>query len=220
MDGANSKRARVLDRMKRACVLAIIRATESAQVMKAAEALAKGGVECIEVTMNTPGALAHIRNLALQKNAAILYGAGTVTTAAQAEDCIDAGAQFIVTPYSRQEIIETAHKYGVPVLSGAMTPGEIAQAHEWGADVVKVFPAEIFGPAYIKAVRAPLGNIPLMPTGGITVDNASSWLEAGAVMLGVGSALFNPALAREGRYDRIIENAEQLMETVQRSRKP
>ena len=208
----------LLDALKTACVVAIIRAKESSHVIQAADALEKGGVRCIEVTMNTPGALDHIRELSAHNKEGMFFGAGTVTSKEAAVQSIKAGAQFVVTPYTRRDVIDVARDHDIPVFSGALTPGEVAQAWEWGADVVKVFPAEMFGPAYIKALLAPLNHIPLMPTGGVTPENAADWLKAGAYMLGVGSALYNASVAAEGRFDKITENAQRLMAEVRKVR--
>lgn len=205
----------LLAALKEARVVAIVRAKEGGNVRKAIEALMKGGIRALEITMNTPGALKHIRDLALEKNASVLIGAGTVTSPEAAVEAIEAGSQFLVTPFSKKEIIDVAMRHNIPILSGAFTPGEIEQAYEWGADVVKLFPAEVVGPAYLKALRAPLDYIPLMPTGGITKDNALEWLQAGAAMLGVGSALYNSKLIEDSRYGRLIENARAFMEVIE-----
>lgn len=209
------RKERTIAALKEAVVVAIIRAKEGGNVRKATEALVKGGVRALEITMNTPGALKHIRDLVLEKNESVLIGAGTVTSPEAAVEAIEAGSQFLVTPFSRKEIIDVAIRYNIPILSGAFTPGEIAQAYEWGADVVKVFPAEIFGPGYLRALRAPLDYIPLMPTGGITKENAAEWLNAGATMLGVGSALYNYKLIEDSRYGRLIENARAFVQEIQ-----
>jgi 2-dehydro-3-deoxyphosphogluconate aldolase / (4S)-4-hydroxy-2-oxoglutarate aldolase len=211
----DDRKEHTLAALKKCVVVAIIRATDGGNVMKAADALMKGGVRALEVTMNTPGALKYIRDLTLEKNESVMVGAGTVTTPAAAVQAIEAGARFLVTPFSRKEIIDVAKQYNTPILSGAFTPGEIVQAYDWGADVVKVFPAEMFGPAYLRALRAPLDYIPLMPTGGITKDNALEWLQAGAEMLGVGSALYNNKLVEDGRYGRLIENARAFIDQIQ-----
>lgn len=203
-----------INQLRTSLVVAIIRAKDGAIVRKTVDALAEGGVRSIEVTMNTPGALDHIRRVSSAVGADITIGAGTVTSVEQVMQSVDAGARFIVTPFSKKDIIETAHQLNVPIIPGAFTPREIAEAHEWGADVVKLFPAEFFGPAYLRSVRAPLDTIPIMPTGGITAENALQWLEAGAVMLGVGSALFSEKLALAGDFNAIRKKAEEFMKVV------
>ncbi|MFT5166571.1 MAG: 2-dehydro-3-deoxyphosphogluconate aldolase/(4S)-4-hydroxy-2-oxoglutarate aldolase [Saprospiraceae bacterium] len=189
-------------------IVAIIRLNNSAPVYHIAEALYEGGVKAIEVTMGTPNALAEIKKLA--KHPGILPGVGSVLDAATAEQAILAGAEFIVTPVSKLEVIEMAHRYGKPILSGALTPKEILQAYEWGADIVKLFPAATFGIPYFKAVRAPMPQIPIMPTGGITLENAAEWIKNGAVCLGVGSTLVNEELIADQDFKAITAIAKRL----------
>lgn len=213
------KRKELIYEMKASGIVAIIRTSKDEHIPYIARALAEGGVKFLEVTTNTPNALKWIKTLSANEYRDIVVGAGTVLNGQMASDCIEAGAKFLVTPFTKKEIIDEAHSRDVPVLSGAMTPGEIAQAHEWGADVVKVFPAEIFGPAYIKAVKAPLDYITLMPTGGVNQQNVGEWIKAGGEILGVGSALFTAKMLDEGRYDLIAENARALVEGVAKSRR-
>ncbi|WP_020533157.1 bifunctional 4-hydroxy-2-oxoglutarate aldolase/2-dehydro-3-deoxy-phosphogluconate aldolase [Flexithrix dorotheae] len=196
-------------------IVAIIRLDKSEPVVQVAEALVKGGVKAIEVTIGTPNAVEEIEKLA--GNPDILAGAGSVINAEMAELVIKAGAQFIVTPVSKPEIIEMAHRYGKPVLSGAFTPAEMLQAYEWGADIVKMFPAESLGLPYFKAVKAPLPQLPIMPTGGITIDNAREWIQNGAVCLGVGSTLVNKKLIAQNDYEAISKLARGMREAVNRA---
>ena len=176
------------------------------------EALHAGGISAIEVTMGTPGALRHIERYA--DHASVLIGVGSVVDAETARAAIEAGAKFVVTPVSKASVIETALRYQVPVFSGAFTPGEILQAVEWGADVVKVFPADALGISYFKAILAPMPHLPLMPTGGVTLDNAADWLAAGACVLGVGGALTNNKAIAEGNYEQITQHARQLLKNI------
>ncbi|SDL16793.1 2-dehydro-3-deoxyphosphogluconate aldolase / (4S)-4-hydroxy-2-oxoglutarate aldolase [Catalinimonas alkaloidigena] len=197
-------------------IVAIIRQPRPDPVLPIADALFAGGVHTIEVTIGTPQALRLIEQLAAQ--ARFCVGVGSVIDAATVDAAVRAGARFIVTPVSKQEVIARAHHHDVPVFSGAFTPGEIQAAHEWGADVVKVFPAEMFGPAYLKAVRAPLPHLRLMPTGGVTVENAGAWIRAGACALGVGSTLTDPKAIAEGNFALLTERAQQLHEQVRQAR--
>lgn len=193
-------------------IVAIIRLADSEPVYQLATALYNGGVKAIEITVGTPNALDEIQKLAKHKG--ILPGVGSVVDAATAKATIEAGAQFIVTPITKKEVIEMAHKYGKPIISGALTPTEILQAYEWGADIVKLFPAAIFGLPYFKAVKAPMPYIPIMPTGGVTVENATEWIQNGAVCLGVGSTLVNKKLIAQQDFEAITAVAEEMREAV------
>ena len=181
-------------------------------VVPTVEALHAGGISAIEITMGTPGALRHIERYA--NHASVVIGVGSVIDAETARAAIGAGAKFLVTPVSKASVIGTALRYQVPVFSGAFTPGEILQAVEWGADVVKVFPADALGISYFKAILAPMPHLPVMPTGGVTLDNAADWLAAGACALGVGSALTDNKAITEGNYEQITQNARQLLKNI------
>ena len=193
-------------------VVAIVRLATAEAVVPTVEALHAGGVSTIEITMGTPGALRHIKRYA--DHASVVIGAGSVIDAETARAAIGAGAKFLVTPVSKASVIGTALRYQVPVFSGAFTPGEILQAVEWGADVVKVFPADALGISYFKAILAPMPHLPVMPTGGVTLDNAADWLAAGACALGVGSALTDKKAIAAGDYEQITQNARQLLKNI------
>nr|WKN36808.1 bifunctional 4-hydroxy-2-oxoglutarate aldolase/2-dehydro-3-deoxy-phosphogluconate aldolase [Tunicatimonas sp. TK19036] len=198
----------ILDRK----VVAIVRMDDPIRVAPVIEALQRGGVQAIEVTMGTPRALQHIEQFASQNE--MLMGAGSVLDAETARLAILAGARFLVTPVSKASVIEVAQRYQVPIFSGAFTPGEILQAHEWGADVVKIFPADTVGMDYLKAVKAPMPQLQLMPTGGVTLDNAADWIRHGACCLGMGSALTDKKAIKDGQYDVIEENARTLLRNL------
>ena len=202
----------VLDQILAQKVVAIVRLATAKAVVPTVEALHAGGVAAIEITMGTPGALRHIERYA--NHASVVIGVGSVIDAETARAAIGAGARFLVTPVSKASVIETALRYQVPVFSGAFTPGEILQAVEWGADVVKVFPADALGISYFRAILAPMPHLPLMPTGGVTLENAADWLAAGACALGVGSALTDKKAIAEGNYGQITQNARQLLKNV------
>lgn len=184
------------------------------------DALADGGVKAIEVTMTVPGAVELIRQLAasLPTASGIILGAGTVIDAVTAHRVIDAGARFIVSPVLRREVITACQERGIVSAPGCFTPTEILDAHEMGADVVKVFPATALGPQYIKDVRAPMPQLKLMPTGGVTLDNAGDWIRAGAVAVGVGSSLLDTKAIDEGRLDVIAANARRIVASVASAR--
>jgi 2-dehydro-3-deoxyphosphogluconate aldolase/(4S)-4-hydroxy-2-oxoglutarate aldolase len=199
-------------------VVAVIRMKDAGKLRAVLDAIAEGGVRAIEVTMSVPGAVGLIAQLAPVLPSSILFGAGTVTDAATARVVIDAGAQYIVSPVFRREVIDVCHERGIAVAPGCFTPTEILDAHEYGADLVKVFPATALGPSYIKDVRAPLPQVRLMPTGGVTLDNAGDWIRAGAVAVGVGSALLDTKAIEEGRLEVLTNNARRIVASVASAR--
>ena len=175
-------------------------------------------MSAIEVTMTVPRALEIIEATARSLGDEIVLGVGSVLDAMTARMAINAGARYVVCPVFKQEIVETAHRYDLPVMPGCFTPTEILAAHEAGADVVKVFPADILGMPFFKAVKAPMPHLQMMPTGGVTLTNAGDWLKAGACAVGIGSALLDAKAIAEGRYSVLTENARILLETIARSR--
>ena len=198
-------------------IVAIIRAESTRRVRATVDQLVSAGVSCVEITLTTPGATAEIAALAAAFGADACIGAGTVLTAAQAADCIAAGATFLVAPSTVPEVVETARRAGVPCLPGALTPSEIVAAWASGAAAVKLFPAWLGGPRYVREVRAPLPDIPLVPTGGISVDDIPEYLSAGATAIGIGSSLFGDAL-RDGDLDSLRQRAEHVVRAVRISR--
>jgi 2-dehydro-3-deoxyphosphogluconate aldolase/(4S)-4-hydroxy-2-oxoglutarate aldolase len=204
--------------IEEAGVVAVIRMKDPAKVRAVVDAIAAGGVHAIEVTMTVPGAVKLIEELAPRMPSGFLFGAGTVLDAATAARVIDAGAQFIVSPVYRMSLITACHERGVPVTPGCFSPTEILDAWEAGADIVKVFPATALGPGYIKDVRAPLPQVKLMPTGGVTVENAGEWIAAGAVAVGVGSALLDTKAIDAGDYAALTARAERIVANVNAAR--
>lgn len=199
-------------------VVAVIRLKDPAKLRAVVDALAEGGVRALEVTMTVPGAVELIRQLAPALPAGFLLGAGTVTDVATAAAVIDAGAKFVVGPVFRPDVVRACHERDVPVMPGCFTPTEIFAAHECGADIVKVFPATSLGPQFIKDVRAPLPQVKLMPTGGVTLDNAGDWIRAGAVAVGIGSALIDAKAIDSGRFDVITGYAKRVVASVAAAR--
>jgi 2-dehydro-3-deoxyphosphogluconate aldolase/(4S)-4-hydroxy-2-oxoglutarate aldolase len=195
-------------------IVAVIRMRDPARLRAVVDALVAGGVRALEVTMTVPNAIELIRNLAPTMPEGFLLGAGTVTDAATAKAVIDAGARYIVSPVFRREVIDACHERGVAAAPGCFTPTEILDAHDAGADIIKVFPATALGPQYIRDVRAPLPQVKLMPTGGVTVDNAGDWIRAGAVAVGVGSALLDAAAIDSGRFEIIADKARRIVANV------
>jgi 2-dehydro-3-deoxyphosphogluconate aldolase / (4S)-4-hydroxy-2-oxoglutarate aldolase len=196
----------------------VIRMKDPDKVRAVVDAIAEGGVRAIEVTMTVPGALGLIAALAPKMPSGFLFGAGTVLDGITAAQVIDAGAQFIVSPVFRRSLIIACHERGVPVTPGCFTPTEILEAWDAGADIVKVFPATALGPGYIKDVRAPLPQVKLMPTGGVTVENAGEWIKAGAVAVGVGSALLDTKAIEAGDYGVLRAKAERIVANVRAAR--
>ena len=211
-------RAEVATEIQRLGVVAVIRMKDPAKLRAVFDALADGGVRAIEVTMTVPGAVALIGQLAASLPSGIVLGAGTVIDAATARAVIDAGARFIVSPVFRREVVAVCLERGVVAAPGCFSPTEILDAHEMGADLVKVFPATALGPQYIKDLRAPMPQLRLMPTGGVTLDNAGDWIRAGAVAVGVGSALLDTKAIDEGRLDVIAANARRIVASVASAR--
>ena len=198
----------VLDYIRRHGIIAIIRADSGEDLVRVVEAVAEGGIRCIEVTMTTPGALRCLELAAVRLSASdICLGVGSVLGAETARLAILAGARYVVSPVLAPGVIETAHRYGCPCLPGAFTPTEIFTAWEAGADMVKVFPASLGGLDYIKAVRAPLPNIPLVPTGGVDLNNLAAFVAAGVSAIGVGGNLAGKDLIKAGKFAEITENA-------------
>jgi 2-dehydro-3-deoxyphosphogluconate aldolase / (4S)-4-hydroxy-2-oxoglutarate aldolase len=213
-----SPRETTVNKIQELGVVAVIRMKDAGKLRAVIDAIAAGGVRAIEVTMSVPGAVGLIAQLAPVLPSSILFGAGTVTDAATARAVIDAGAQYIVSPVFRRDVIDVCHERGVAVAPGCFTPTEILDAHEYGADVIKVFPATALGPSYIKDVRAPLPQVRLMPTGGVTLDNAGDWIRAGAIAVGVGSALLDTKAIEDGRLEVLTDNARRIVASVAAAR--
>jgi 2-dehydro-3-deoxyphosphogluconate aldolase/(4S)-4-hydroxy-2-oxoglutarate aldolase len=211
-------RAALVREIEATGVVAVIRLPDAEQLRDVVDALTEGGVRAVEVTMTVPGALSLIEELALSLPSDLVLGAGTVLNAETAQQAILAGAQFIVSPVFRRAVLEMCHRYDVPAMPGCFTPTEILDAWEAGADVIKVFPATALGPAFIRDIRAPLPQVRLMPTGGVTRDNAGDWIKAGAVAIGVGTALVDKQAVAERRRDAIAANARHFIRAVQLAR--
>jgi 2-dehydro-3-deoxyphosphogluconate aldolase/(4S)-4-hydroxy-2-oxoglutarate aldolase len=200
-------------------IVPVIRATTPAEARLAARAVSQGGIPIVEITMTVPGAIDVIRELAKTSGAELLVGAGTVLNAETARRCIDAGAQFLVSPGLNVATIEFAVKEGTLIAAGALTPTEVITAWEAGSDFVKVFPCgQVGGAKYIKALKGPLPQIPLVPTGGVNPDTAADFLEAGAAALGVGGELCHADALRSGNAQVIVENARKFLAIVKQTR--
>jgi len=213
-----TNRAAVTAQIEALGVVAVIRLKDPGKLRAVVDAMAEGGVRALEVTMTVPGAVDLIRALAPSLPAGFLIGAGTVTDVATARAVIDAGASFVVGPVFRPEVIAACHERDVAAMPGCFSPTEILAAHESGADIVKVFPATMLGPQFLRDVRAPLPQVKLMPTGGVTLENAGEWIRAGAVAVGLGSALLDATAIGGGRFDIITANARTVVANVAAAR--
>lgn len=200
----------ILSRLRAEKVIALIRADSSASLLECARALAAGGLTCIELTMTTPNAIECCAQVA-KELPNVLLGLGTVLDADTAKKGIAAGAKFIVTPAVRPAVIAACKEAGVPVLGGALTPTEIYTSWELGVDVVKIFPAEFFGPAYIKSIKGPFPKIEIMPTGGVTPETVGEFLKNGAFATAAGSALVSAAALKAKDWPAITKRAKEFV---------
>ncbi|WP_187274451.1 bifunctional 4-hydroxy-2-oxoglutarate aldolase/2-dehydro-3-deoxy-phosphogluconate aldolase [Paenibacillus sp. N3.4] len=209
----------VLLKLKASKVIAIIRGIQQEQAKPLFETLAASGIHFAEVTLNTPGALPIIHEMRARYEGRMQIGAGTVLNKNQAREAIQAGAQFLISPNVDQGTIEEALARQVLPMPGALTPTEIVQAVHYGAPIVKIFPCSVLGPSYIKELRGPLGDVEMLAVGGITKDNAASYLEAGATSIGIGGSLISLSAMQQGNYTAIQTYAEQLMAAVHQAKK-
>jgi 2-dehydro-3-deoxyphosphogluconate aldolase/(4S)-4-hydroxy-2-oxoglutarate aldolase len=199
-------------------IVAVVRSPDGQQLVEVARALADGGVTVVEITLSVPNAVEVLRQVRQALGDRLLLGAGTVLDAETARAVLLAGAEYIVAPTVNLEVIRLCHRYDKLVMPGAFTPTEILTAWEAGADIVKVFPAEVVGPAFFKALRGPLPQVRLMPTGGVDLTTAAAFLKAGACCLGVGGQLVEPKAIAERNFDRIRDLARQYVAIVKRVR--
>src|SRR5947207_3253180 len=211
-------RPETVRRIEELGVVAVIRLRDPGKLRAVVDALMAGGIKALEVTMTVPGAVDLIRGLAPTLPEGFLLGAGTVVNATMAHAVIGAGAQFVISPVFRREIIVACHGHDVPAMPGCFTPTEILDAHDAGADIVKIFPATTLGPQYIKDVRAPLPQVKLMPTGGVSPENAGDWIRAGAVAVAAGSQVLDAKAIESGRFEVITENARRIVANVRQAR--
>ena len=200
--------------VERAGVVAVIRIKEPGKLRAVVDAIAEGGIRVLEVTMSVPGAVELIRELAPTLPEGFVFGAGTVVDADTVHRVVDAGAQFIVSPVFRRSVVEACLARNVASMPGCFTPTEILDAWDAGANVVKVFPATTLGPGYLKDIHGPLPHVKLMPTGGVTLDNAGDWIRAGAVAVGVGTALLDAKAVAAGDFKSLRVNAERIVSNV------
>jgi len=209
----------VRDRIMEIGIVPVVRASSAAEACVAANAVCQGGIPIVEITMTVPGAIEVIRELSRNCGSDVLIGAGTVLNAESAFRCMDAGAQFLVSPGLNLLTIEFALREGILIMAGALTPTEIITAWEAGADFVKVFPCgQMGGAKYIRALKGPLPQIPLVPTGGVNLNTAAEFIEAGAVALGIGGELVQAEALKSNKPEIIVENARKFHAIVRQTR--
>jgi 2-dehydro-3-deoxyphosphogluconate aldolase/(4S)-4-hydroxy-2-oxoglutarate aldolase len=207
-------RENILQEILKRKAVAVLRVKEEEKLQQVIEAINAGGVSVVEITMTVPNAIKLIERMSEMLDKNIIIGVGSVLNSKTAEDAIKAGAKYVVSPIFKKEIIETAHKFNVPAMPGCFTPTEIQTAFESGADIVKVFPADIVGMDFFKAILAPMTHLKLMPTGGVSLTNAGDWLKAGACAVGIGSALLDKKAIQENNYSILTENARIIMKSI------
>jgi 2-dehydro-3-deoxyphosphogluconate aldolase/(4S)-4-hydroxy-2-oxoglutarate aldolase len=215
----NQKKAEILERLHRHCVVAIIRCDSSEPLIHVVSALQEGGITTIEITLTTPGAIELIREIDARFGAQVVVGAGTVMDVEQAGRAIEAGAEFIVGPTFNPQVVAHCNKENVVVIPGALTPTEIQTAWRAGADIVKIFPASIGGPGYFRDLKGPLPGIRMMPTGGVDTQTAPQFLAAGAFAVGVGGAVVGSDLIRDGKFDEIKSRSRKFVFAIESARK-
>ena len=208
----------VLSRIRDTGLVAVVRAESAEQAENITEALVRGGVVAIEITFTVPGAVDVIKALAAKYPAGeMIIGAGTVLDPETARLAILAGAQYVVSPHLNVDTVKLCNRYRIASMAGAMTLKETIEAMESGSDIIKIFPGELFGPAMIKAIKGPLPQAVLMPTGGVSLDNVAHWIQSGSAAVGVGSTL--TAGAKTGNYDAVTDSARQFIEKIKEARR-
>lgn len=199
-------------------IVAILRADSSEHLVAIAGALYEGGVTAVEITMTTPNALQIISDVVAQFSGRILMGVGTVLDPETCRAAILAGAEFVVTPVTKPDVIRLTNRYGKPIISGAFTPTEALLGYESGADFIKLFPADQLGPSYVKNILAPLPMLQIIPTGGVTVETAGDYIRAGCVALGAGSTLVSKEAMKSGDLTGVTKRAEEFVRAVKEAR--
>lgn len=210
---------KVRDRIVEIGIVPVVRASSAREARMAADAVCEGGIPIVEITMTVPGAVDVIRELSRSAGSNVLIGAGTVLSAEAARRCLDAGAQFLVSPGLNLKTVEFAGREDKLIMAGALTPTEVITAWEAGADFVKVFPCgQVGGAKYIKALKGPFPEVPLVPTGGVNLNTAAEFIEAGAAALGIGGELVQADALRSNKPEIIVENARKFLAIVKQTR--
>ena len=204
----------ILNEILKRKVVAVLRVKEESKLQSIIESINAGGISIAEITMTVPNAIQLIERMCEKLDKNIIIGVGSVLNSKTAESAIKAGAKYVVSPVFNKEIIETAHRFEVPAIPGCFSPTEIQTAFEAGADIVKVFPADIVGMEFFKAILAPMPHLKIMPTGGVTLTNAGDWIKSGACAVGIGSALLDKKAIKENNFTKLTENAKIIMNSV------
>jgi 2-dehydro-3-deoxyphosphogluconate aldolase/(4S)-4-hydroxy-2-oxoglutarate aldolase len=212
------KKEEILERVQSLGLLAVIRGPSPELTLKMVDALVAGGVYGIEITYTTPNAAHVVKELDAQFSGEVLLGMGTLTEPQQADEAVEAGAKFLVSPHYEEELAAAMFATGQPIMMGAFTPAEVIKSYRGGSSIVKLFPGSLGSPKYLKALRGPFPDIPMMPTGGVSAENIEDWFKAGAVAVGAGSALCPRSWAEEGRFDDITTRARSFVEAINRYR--
>jgi len=207
-----------LSRLADTGVVAVLRGVEADQLIEITDALREGGVTAVEITADTPNVAEKLGDVTGAFDDEVVVGTGTVLDSETARTTLMAGAEFVVSPSLHEDVIETCNRYGAVGAPGVMTPTEAIRGYEAGADFVKVFPAKTVGPAHLGAMKGPLGQIPMMPTGGVGPDNAADYIDAGAFAVGAGGALVDYDAAERGDYEAITETAREFVRVVEEAR--
>lgn len=213
-----STRVQVVRAIEHCGVVAVIRLQDPDKLRGVVDALMAGGVRALEVTMTVPGAIGLIQQIAPTLPPEFILGAGTILDPETARMALLAGARYIVSPVYRPDVVKMCHRYDAAAMPGCFTPTEILDAWETGADVVKVFPATALGPGFFKDVRGPLPQVKMMPTGGVSLANAGEWIKAGAVAIGVGTAMVDSKAVAAGDWKTVTETAKRFVEAVAAAR--
>lgn len=211
-------KSEIIQRLLNPGIVAILRADSSEQLVRVAEALAEGGITAIEVTMTTPNALQVITEVTARLGEQIVMGVGTVLDTETCRAAILAGAEFVVTPVTKPDVIRLSNRYGKPIASGAFTPTEALLSYESGADFVKLFPADQVGPTYIKNILAPLPMLQIIPTGGVSPETIGDFMRAGSVAVGAGSTLVSKEALKKGDFAAITARAKEFVAAIQAAR--
>jgi 2-dehydro-3-deoxyphosphogluconate aldolase/(4S)-4-hydroxy-2-oxoglutarate aldolase len=213
------KHQEVIRRITATGIVPVVRAPSSDDALKVVDAVRAGGIDVVEITMTVPGAVELVHELTRRCGEEVVVGAGTVLDAETARACILAGAAFVVSPILDEATITCCRRYGVPVMPGALTPTEVVRAWQAGADIVKVFPCGAMGGAsYVKSLKAPLPQIELVPTGGVSLGTVADFIRAGACAVGAGADLVDVAAVRQGKAERVTESARQYLQAIRSAR--
>lgn len=208
----------IIEQLLNPGIIAVVRAKRADQAVPLAEALVAGGVIAVEITMTTPNAIAAIKEASSKLGTRALIGVGTILDEATCQAAIDAGAEFVVSPICRRELVPIAQKAGKPIMLGSYTPTEAQLAHEAGADFIKIFPADTLGPNYIKALRAPLPHLKIVPTGGVDLKTIGDFFKAGVAAVGAGSALISKDVLEKDDWATLTKTAAAFVQAAQRAR--